>query len=991
MSALSFPFPFGIACCANIVALQVPLLVGKAFCSAAQHRWDSPAAVVALSLIDRLLRTAEASGITKGGTAVGSLGTSMQQQLQQAGVLQQLAVVMTALNADMRQQTDLIRRWSVDELCSHLNCFSATKGSVAQLAVVYVAAVYTFLRMLRSDSTRTRTANSMSWLCDPIGHAEIAMQLCTTALQHASSVLQYAVPALKQRGHNDAAVLLLEQQPRVSAVSELGRSVMMDLYHTVVMGAGRLPGQSSPAPTDAQAQQQQLQRLLLSPHCLPCVASQLVLHASWANRSGSLQAACTAGSSQGQGGSCAGSSRDNEGRDSGGSSRSSSVNRHQGQQQLGAAGDGPSSSSSGMACSEPPTPCQLQLLELLGLVPQLATSAEQPPSRHQAINRLTAVVNVCGAYHNAVLGFLSSSSGQQSDVQRGLQGQQQRWQFEQQLCLLLPAVMLPCASNILLLLAADTPNDPLQQPVEVAACAAELLRQSNQTVFVSSRLHFWLGQQSSSHRLPHPGWIGEVVGGVLQLADRLLLLQPPELQSQAAAAPAAAPGSQRSSSTTAAPATPTNISTHHVWQNGLSMCASYWSELLAVLVIESNNWCLSGSSTASPHGSSDSSAAADRAQVVAVSVPALAARFVEVCTALETGLQLVTIAKQSNMMQRPCGLIASGIPCLFLIHSSGDRARGPLAMHMGMRGTAALASELRHLYSLVSSLQKLGCCRAGVAHELCWGQQVADTWCWAAAVAAVGLLQSALPAAATAAAATAATPAAAGEQSGVTPAAVKEQQPEVEYLPTLVIFGRCLLVWAAQLQQQIPELLLLLGCGTGLLQQQQEAAHDGVQAEHSAASICVPGLQPIASCGLQRSMATVSSWVGGLTSPEAHAALAAAAGGDLQQFRQQLEALSAAQAALLQEGVRDASLTALVQQLQATGVMLSSIAVPHFCNNPACVNISGATEVQLVSGCSCICAGCRTARYCGRVCQRQAWPQHKAVCKALAVAAACDQ
>ena len=67
--------------------------------------------------------------------------------------------------------------------------------------------------------------------------------------------------------------------------------------------------------------------------------------------------------------------------------------------------------------------------------------------------------------------------------------------------------------------------------------------------------------------------------------------------------------------------------------------------------------------------------------------------------------------------------------------------------------------------------------------------------------------------------------------------------------------------------------------------------------------------------------------------------------------------------------------------------MLSSVAVPHFCNNTSCANLTGPTDVQLVSGRSCICAGCRIARYCGRARQRQAWPQHKAVCKALAAAA----
>jgi hypothetical protein len=75
-------------------------------------------------------------------------------------------------------------------------------------------------------------------------------------------------------------------------------------------------------------------------------------------------------------------------------------------------------------------------------------------------------------------------------------------------------------------------------------------------------------------------------------------------------------------------------------------------------------------------------------------------------------------------------------------------------------------------------------------------------------------------------------------------------------------------------------------------------------------------------------------------------------------------------------------------QLQAAGRVLACFAVPHACNNPACSNLGGASEAQLVGGRTCICAGCRTARYCGRACQRVAWRQHKSVCKALAAAAA---
>jgi hypothetical protein len=87
-------------------------------------------------------------------------------------------------------------------------------------------------------------------------------------------------------------------------------------------------------------------------------------------------------------------------------------------------------------------------------------------------------------------------------------------------------------------------------------------------------------------------------------------------------------------------------------------------------------------------------------------------------------------------------------------------------------------------------------------------------------------------------------------------------------------------------------------------------------------------------------------------------------------------------------GTAVAVLQAAQEQLQAAGRVLACFATPHACNNPACANLSGPSEAQLVGGRSCICAGCRTARYCGRVCQRAAWRQHKPVCNALAAAAA---
>jgi hypothetical protein len=74
--------------------------------------------------------------------------------------------------------------------------------------------------------------------------------------------------------------------------------------------------------------------------------------------------------------------------------------------------------------------------------------------------------------------------------------------------------------------------------------------------------------------------------------------------------------------------------------------------------------------------------------------------------------------------------------------------------------------------------------------------------------------------------------------------------------------------------------------------------------------------------------------------------------------------------------------------LPSLGVALSNQAFPCACNNPACQQLAGPLELQLVGPRSCICAACRMARYCCRGCQRQHWKQHKPVCQGLAAAQA---
>lgn len=208
-------------------------------------------------------------------------------------------------------------------------------------------------------------------------------------------------------------------------------------------------------------------------------------------------------------------------------------------------------------------------------------------------------------------------------------------------------------------------------------------------------------------------------------------------------------------------------------------------------------------------------------------------------------------------------------------------------------------------------------------------------------------------------------------------------------MPAIVLLGRCLLYLAEQLHHESAGLTQLAAGHAGAPQTTDMAlAFTAAVKEQFPASSLVfagPGHYQAGGTALKVWPEVVIRFVGccpffvQLTS----------AGYDVGSLVQQLAQLLAARDAAA-SSCTDATLTELVRQLQAAGSGCAALATPIFCNNPACDNLAGPSDVALVSGLSCVCGGCLTARYCSRACQRVHWKQHahKPVCKALAAAAA---
>jgi hypothetical protein len=329
-----------------------------------------------LNVLHALLHTAEASGLIKNGVAAGNLATSMRQQLQDSGVLQQYAAVMAAAAADLRSDAAALGTLWSEELSTFSARYSAKDPT--QVAIITLVGLYSGFRGLWGVAGESDAANSIRWLCDPSRHAEAAMQLCTAGLQHVGSVLKHVLPAVQQRAPEEVQELLQAQQDRLEAM--LGG-----------LGCGLLELINYGLETDVQ--DQQLQRLLLSPALLPWVASLMVLNAAWASQACDLAAADgrqgPEGSSKTRGSVRSGSN--SSARSSGTSSWRGSGSRLKASWDVsGSSSRSYYSSSSGGGKDYIPTPCQLQLLELLGLA--LLLEAVGPPGLCSAMADLQSTL-----------------------------------------------------------------------------------------------------------------------------------------------------------------------------------------------------------------------------------------------------------------------------------------------------------------------------------------------------------------------------------------------------------------------------------------------------------------------------------------------------------------------------------------------------------------------------------------------------------------------
>ena len=441
------------------------------FSKAAEHGWRAPVTQAAFDMLTALLCDAAAAGFT---SSACSLSSSIRQQLQQSGMLTQLSALMTAMAADLLAEAaelaagggDAASARDVDRLVS----------TVFNPVVCKAMLCYADMMDLWLSGAQSVSVGAIAWLCHPSGHAAAAMQLHTAALQHVSAVVQHLLPAVRQRDPQQADTLLRHLSAAAQAPQAAPKMMMLvaALSHAVCTGQGYNSASGS------------LLQLLQTPDMPPYLATVVVLYAARCSQGTAVDSNEMA---------AAGSSSSGSGSSRRSSSSGSDTGNWDRQRQGG-------TSSSSEAAVHAFTACELQLLQRLGLAPEVVAWLQPQCSLEDAAAKLRTALTVCTICCKAGARRVpgeTSTAGQQ----------QQQWLFEQQLWLLLPTVLLPCARSLL------SPNGQplLQQHRLVTSCVLSLLH-SSRVVLDESAMELQEYSTLGGHAAPLPAaWVQELVGG----------------------------------------------------------------------------------------------------------------------------------------------------------------------------------------------------------------------------------------------------------------------------------------------------------------------------------------------------------------------------------------------------------------------------------------------------------------------------------------------
>ena len=562
--------------------------------------------------LDALLRKAYEAGIP-------SNTVSISQQLQ-------LSAVLAAMTADLQAETAAIAVGSWETVSGDAIGSQCAAADALQLRF---AAVMQFRCLLlvfwEAGGLSGGQGPLISWMRGSNGHAVPIMQLITSGLQYVSSIMQHVAPAVRVRRERcgEPPQLAAALTHNLQCSSQLAGAMCIQLKTILMSLITR--SQSPPQQQGQGSEAGEWQQLLLSPHVLPCLAGMLVMLASHMSRSVGTHCAREGSSSR----------------------SSSSIPQPRQQQQYGpgssSVGGGGSggSNSSGGDVSQTLTACQLQLLQLLGLAPEVANWAVHVMDFEVLYQQLESALLVCGACC-AASSHLLHSSGTGSGVPDEQQ-QQHRWQYEQQLWQLLPTVLLPCASSLLL------PGAPHPTQAQGESLTQQLLVLGKMTAQQSTQLQLHLRTLGVPSEPTLHAWPQEYMGVLLQLADRLF--QQPRTPADADAA--AAPGSRGNSTSSA--------STSRSPPAMMASCAVQLLQMLSDAACDCRANCCNPSSNCNcnSHSGSNGAAAAGCSSRAAADSP-LTANFIAFVRAAEATVRTAFQAVQRcDQHKYECGAVQS--------------------------------------------------------------------------------------------------------------------------------------------------------------------------------------------------------------------------------------------------------------------------------------------------------------------------------------------